>query len=46
MRYTGGRPYIEEKTPGMTVEELDALFAKRVAEIQKQIEYLCSENFQ
>jgi hypothetical protein len=30
----------------MTVEELDALFAKRVAEIQKQIEYLCSENFQ
>ncbi len=42
----GGRPYIEEKTPGMTVEELDALFAKRVAEIQKQIEYLCSENFQ
>jgi predicted transcriptional regulator len=32
---------IEEKTPGMTVEELDALLAKKVAEIQKQIEYLC-----
>lgn len=27
------------------VAELDALIAKRVAEIQKQIEYLCSENF-
>jgi hypothetical protein len=25
----------------MTVEELDALLAKKVAEIQKQIEYLC-----
>ncbi len=36
----------KKRLRGMTVAELDALIAKRMAEIQEQVELICSKNFQ